>query len=253
MSRLIEMTGRKFGMLMVLGRAARAGAGTDAWWLCRCECGQTVAACGSQLRRSVKTSCGCSRFKHGQANQTPEYHAWEGMKQRCLNPSNAGYERYGGRGITVCDRWMEFGNFYVDMGSRPGPEYSIDRINVYGNYEPGNCRWATPLEQQRNTRQAVRQRAASELLLRGGYWPQRPDFSRACMRGDADARRIVWWRAASFATVARAAPEEQKAVLDFAVMLATDSHGLTELDGPHRREVVRAIAAAAGVEVPDGR
>lgn len=87
---------------------------------------------------------------HGRRG-TPEYRAWDAMKQRCYNPNARSYDGYGGRGITVCDRWRySFENFLADMGERPSPEHSLDRIDNDGNYEPGNCRWATRSEQQGN-------------------------------------------------------------------------------------------------------
>ena len=163
MMRLADMTGRTFGLLTVLGRSPNRPPSKQAQWLCRCECGGEVVANGSNLRRGKTQSCGCGRIKHGLANKAPEYHVWEGIKQRCLNPDRAGYEYWGGRGITVCQRWMEFENFYADMGSRPGPGYSIERVDNDGNYEPGNCRWATASEQQRNTRRANRRRRQRHL------------------------------------------------------------------------------------------
>ena len=95
-------------------------------------------------------------LRHGNCcnrRPTPEYVVWAGIIQRCTDPGCGSYQRYGGRGITVCDRWRNsFENFLADMGPRPGLEYSIDRINNGGNYEPGNCRWATREEQRSNTR-----------------------------------------------------------------------------------------------------
>jgi hypothetical protein len=89
--------------------------------------------------------------KHGMS-KTSYYTAWRSMIQRCQNPEQPGYELYGGRGIRVCERWLDFNAFRADMGERPGPEYSLEREDNNGDYEPKNCRWATPVEQQRHKR-----------------------------------------------------------------------------------------------------
>lgn len=92
-----------------------------------------------------------SRVKHGKWG-SPEYQVWAAMRQRCSNPNNAKFHHYGGRGIAVCERWTQFEHFYSDMGARPSTHHSLERVNNDGNYEPLNCRWATAVEQARNTR-----------------------------------------------------------------------------------------------------
>lgn len=89
------------------------------------------------------------------SKRAPEYYAWDHMKARCLRPNSANYHRYGGRGIKICKRWMKYENFLADMGRRPSPKHSLDRIRVNGNYTPKNCRWATAIEQCNNTTRNV--------------------------------------------------------------------------------------------------
>lgn len=151
-----NLTGHQFGRLTVIGYVGKENANSQ--WLCACECGNSTVLITSQLLRtdSPWKSCGCqsrmSAYKHGMTG-TPEYQAWRSMYQRCTNPNNPQYNLYGGRGIKVCNRWREsFDNFYADMGPRPGGEYSIDRVDANGDYEPGNCRWATPAQQSNNKR-----------------------------------------------------------------------------------------------------
>ena len=120
----------------------------------RCVCGKQKSVLVEHLRSGKSTSCGCKRsLTHG-LTHTPEYRVWDHLKQRCLNPANDRFGDYGGRGISVCDRWINsFENFLSDMGERPSGT-SIDRIDCDGNYTPENCRWATPKEQSGNLRSA---------------------------------------------------------------------------------------------------
>jgi hypothetical protein len=128
-------------------------------WLCQCDCGNEITLSSNPLQRGNTKSCGCLKPEsignahrtHGMRN-TPEYDVWAGMRQRCTNPNHVGYANYGGRGITVCKRWDIFENFIADMGQRPNSNYTIDRIDNNGNYEPGNCQWLKSGDQQKNKR-----------------------------------------------------------------------------------------------------
>ena len=158
-----QFVGRRFGRLTPVHEAARSKRG-ERRWTCLCECGATAVVFQSVLRNGSTNSCGCLRKEvtrarkttHGNTqckSPTPEYQAWRAMKRRCYSPHGKDYPHYGGRGVTVCERWLHsFENFLADMGERPTTDHSIDRVDVNGNYEPGNCRWATDIEQARNHR-----------------------------------------------------------------------------------------------------
>lgn len=162
-TQFINLTGRRFGRLTVLQRAPNQGAST--MWFCDCVCGRRVRVRREHLKIGRVVSCGCLkterigrlRLKHG-ASESSEFKSWASAKQRCFNPKNKGYKYWGGRGITMCDRWRDsFAAFIEDMGSRP-KGLSLDRINNDGNYEPGNCRWTDRITQRRNSRKRVRRR-----------------------------------------------------------------------------------------------
>lgn len=124
-------------------------------WLCECSCGRFVVVQLTNLTSGHTTSCGCStNHTHGDTaygETTTEYTAWKNMRRRCCDPTFMYYEDYGGRGIEVCNQWLNsYENFLADMGRKPAPEYSLDRIDNDGDYTPSNCRWATPEQQANN-------------------------------------------------------------------------------------------------------
>jgi len=159
-----DITGKQFGRLTVLSfdHIGRGGA----YWLCRCECGEKPIVLSARLANGTTSSCGClardrwkaSRTTHG-LSKHPLYTTWVGMHRRCYDEADDSYPRYGGRGIRVCDGWHGSGglrSFISDMGPKPSRRHSIDRIDVNGQYEPGNCRWATAAVQGANKENTLR-------------------------------------------------------------------------------------------------
>jgi hypothetical protein len=153
---IVNLTGQKFGRLTVLWSAGKTKSG-NLRWFCHCACEKTFAVVSSGNLRSGSThSCGClkrenlNRFEHGHKRhdyESPTHSSWHATIQRCTNPNATGYERYGGAGVTVCNRWLTFENFLADLGERPDGT-TLGRFGDVGNYEPRNAKWMTRTEQE---------------------------------------------------------------------------------------------------------
>lgn len=177
---LKDLTGQKFGRLTVVDYAGSVKG--VAYWKCLCDCGVVRERIQSRhLCSGTTKSCGCLGREvllkvhtvHGMYH-LPENKVWNSMKQRCLNPRCHAYEDYGGRGITVCRRWIDsFADFYADVGPRPSAQHSLDRIDNDGNYEPGNVRWSTMSQQNRNMR-------SNKIVTHNGASMLSADWARRC-------------------------------------------------------------------------
>lgn len=176
MAPLVNLAGQRIGRLLVV---ARSGDGMPVRWSCRCDCGREKIVRAFCLRQGFTKSCGClnremaaerGRFQHRThgMHKSIEHASWSGMLARCRAPTNKDFKNYGGRGVTVCERWLKFEHFFADLGPRPTPQHSLDRIDVNGHYDPSNCRWATRSQQQRNKRPNTVVRRGNHLLTYKG-------------------------------------------------------------------------------------
>ena len=176
--RLIDLTGRRYGRLIVIERVTNDGRSVR--WLCRCDCGNEREVRGASLTTGNTSSCGCLHrelqssvpLKHGAAKRgrkTRTYVCWKGMRRRCYDPKNKRYKDYGGRGIRVCARWSDFANFLSDMGEKPYG-LTLERVDNDGDYEPGNCVWDTWMQQRYNQRRM----RVEQVQLHWKYQPQWP-------------------------------------------------------------------------------
>lgn len=167
MKKFDDISGKKFGLWKVIERFAHPPS-RGVFYKCLCDCGTERVVPRCNLTSGKTKSCGCAKAsiisakktKHGQSRSvfskaSKEYNAWSSMITRCLNPENHGFKNYGARGIAVCERWKVFENFYDDMGQCPEKNWSLDRIDPNGNYEPANCRWADKKTQSRNRRNVI--------------------------------------------------------------------------------------------------
>ena len=175
MGKTIDLSGKRFGRWSVLKQTdpPQDWEHRGTWWLCQCDCGIKRPVYGNSLRSGTSRSCGCLHseisseqmsgknhpmYRHGQAREgqrSKEWRTWNSMIRRCIYPSMKSYPHYGGRGIKICQRWLDsFEDFLIDVGYAPSEKHSLDRIDNNGNYEPGNVRWATNSEQIKNSRRA---------------------------------------------------------------------------------------------------
>lgn len=156
-----NLLGYKFGRWVVIAEVPNVD--KKQFWRCRCTCGEERNVMTFTLKNGTSQSCGCAQkeggetatnYRHGKI-KSGMYQSWVGMRARCSNPKGKNFHNYGGRGITVCDRWQDFESFWIDMHATWKPGLSVERKDVNGNYDPENCIWATQYEQMQNLRHAV--------------------------------------------------------------------------------------------------
>ena len=168
--RLIDLTGQRFGKLVVIEYAGR-NERRESLWKCQCDCGNKSVVRGDVLRRGTTESCGCGKgLKHGH-HKKPWYSSYKAMMERCYLPSCANYKRYGGKGVTVCEEWHDinkFAEWVESSGYAPG--LTIDRIDPSGNYEPNNCQWLTRSENSKKSHTDKKKKAKEMVEVVHGRW-----------------------------------------------------------------------------------
>lgn len=192
MAKIVDMTGKRFGRLLVLERDGSTNFGA-AKWSCACDCGTISTHVGQTLRAGEATSCGCAarellmrkNTRHGKRG-TKEYRVWNNMLQRTTNKKHNRFPDYGGRGITVCAEWMDFQNFFADMGLCPDG-CTLDRINNELGYGKSNCRWASKSIQSRNTRRSTSDAVGVGLAQNGKYYARITAQGRSIFLGMFDS------------------------------------------------------------------